>query len=297
MRLSSALLVMGVAACAAPPPLEEGPCVPERVTHVERFGYYAGAPYLDELSGYSNLSWGYGAATLSRARAAGIQAVVDVQGVFQIAAASPPAASVVAADWAALADALRPDLDALAALYPSDEPYLNGEKNGVAPAEIQRRLEAAAQLIHGTPGFEQVRLAAVFSDRCMKIMEAGAAGMPAGYAWVGWDLYGAPIEMLDAHLDRFLALVRGDQRVIAVPDAFVWTSKQDFEALMTRIAFWLAWIERHPQVVAVAPFIYQSLPDMIAARDLPEVRARYAQIGECILKANPPAPSAPPAAP
>lgn len=297
MRPSPALLTMAVAACAAPPPLEYGPCVPERVTHVEKFGYYAGAPFLDELAGYSNLSWGSGAATLSQARAAGLQAVVDVQGVFQIAAASPPAEGVVAAEWAALAEALRPDLDALAALYPADEPYLNGELNGVAPAEIQRRLEAAARLVHATPGFEQVRLAAIFSDRCMKIMEAGAAGMPAGYAWVGWDLYGAPIELLDAHLRRFLALVRGDQRVIAVPDAFVWTAKQDLDALMTRIAFWLAWIERHPRVVAVAPFVYQSAPDRIGARDLPEVRARYAQIGECILTAARPSPAAPAAAP
>ena len=35
--------------------------------------------------------------------------------------------------------------------------------------------------------------ASIFSDRCMKIMEGGAAAMPAGFDWVGWDLYYAPL--------------------------------------------------------------------------------------------------------
>ena len=297
MRAALALFSIGLSACDVPPPLERGPCLPERVTHVERFGYYGAAPFLAELSGYSNLSWGPGAATLSAARAAGIAAVVDVQGVFQIAAASPPAESVVAASWAATASQLRPDLDALAALYPSDEPYLSGEKHGVAPAEIQRRLEAAARLIHSTPGFERVRIATVFSDRCLKIMESGEAAMPSGYAWVGWDLYGAPIDLLDAHLFRFLNALHAGQRVIAVPDAFVWEAKQDHQALDDRIAFWLSWIQRHPQVVAVAPYTYRSGEGWTGARDLPAVRARYEQIGGCIVKSAQSAPAAPPAGP
>jgi hypothetical protein len=286
MRFVSPLLLVALASCDPTPAVERGPCVPDRVRHVERFGYYAGAPYLAELASYSNLSWGGGAATLSAARAAGVQAVIDVQGIFRISAASPPAESAIAASWTALADQLRPDLAALAALYPSDEPYMNGEKNGVAPAEVQRRLEAAAALVHATPGFEHVRIAAIFSERCLDILEAGQAGMPAGYDWVGWDLYAVRLDYLEDRLNGFLAFVRPDQRVIAVPDAFVWRKDADLQDLETLIAFWLKWIEDHPQVVAVAPYIYQSGSSWIGARDLPFARLRYEQIGGCILAAN-----------
>jgi hypothetical protein len=287
-RLAPALLlVTAAAACDPGPPLEWGPCVPARVSHVERFGYYGGASSLGELSGYSNLSWGSGASTLTAASAAGIRAVVDLQGVFQVAAASRPADDVIAANWAAVAPTLLPDVAALAAIYPSDEPYLNGEKNGVAPAEIQRRLESVAQLVHSTAGFANVKLAAIFSDRGLEIMESGQEGMPAGYAWVGWDLYAVSIDQLEDHVNRFLGLVRADQRVIAVPEAFVWRSNPDVNRLAARIAFWLAWIESHPQVVAIAPFTYRSSTAWIGARDLPEARARYEQIGRCIIAAQP----------
>jgi hypothetical protein len=282
------LLTLALAACDPVPPLHPEPCHPEHVRHVALFGYYAGAPYLSELSGHSNLSWGAGAGTLSAARAAGLRAVVDVQAVFRIGSASPPPDAEIAAAWAALAEQLRPDLAALAALYPADEPYLNGELNGVAPAEVQRRLETAALLIRSTPGFEATELATIFSDHELKLMEAGKAAMPAGYGWVGWNLYYAPVDRLMEHLDRFLAIMLPGQRLIAVPDAFLWNSRPVLAGLERRIDFWLAWIETHPQVVAVVPFIYQSGPDYLGARDLPSVRARYAQIGSCILTGSQP---------
>lgn len=286
MRLAPPLLAIALAACAEPPRVEFGPCVPERVTHVRYFGYFASAASLGELAPYSNLSWGSGAKTLSDARAAGVHAVVNAESVFEPTVAVPSADGVIAANWTALADLLRPDLAALAALYVSDEPYMNGEKNGVAPAEVQRRLEAAAKLIHSTPGFEQVPLAIILSDPCVQLMEAGSAGMPAGYAWVGWDFYGHPIDRIEARATVFLGFVRPDQRLIAIPDAFVWRANPDVTGLETRIAFWLAWIEVHPEVVAVVPFIYASSADWYGAQDLPDTRARYQQIGTCILDAR-----------
>jgi hypothetical protein len=61
-----------------------------------------------------------------------------------------------------------------------------------------------------------------------------------------------------------------------------------FRRLEERIAFWLAWTEDHPQVVAVAPFIWASSREWLAARDLGPVRARYEQIGSCIAGASAP---------
>jgi hypothetical protein len=107
--------------------------------------------------------------------------------------------------------------------------------------------------------------------------------MPAGYDWVGWDLYYAPIDRIEDHLGRFTALMLPGQRLIAVPDAFLWTSKPDLRGLEERVSFWLGWIESHPEVVAVVPFVYQSGPGWIGARELAPIRDRYAQIGECIL--------------
>jgi hypothetical protein len=295
IRLPLAMLALALVSCDRGPRLEYGPCVPGRVGHVQRFGYFGSASALAELTGYSNLSWG-GASALPAARTAGVQAVVDVS-VFHVTSATPPADAVIAANWAALAAQLTPDLVALAALYVSDEPYMSGEKNGVAPAEVQRRLESAARLVHSTAGFETVRLAIIFSDRCLDLLEAGAAGMPAGYAWVGWDLYAVHIDHIDDRVSRFLSFVRPDQRIIVVPDAFIWRRQfgenalHHMEALRTleaRIAFWLAWTEDHPQVVAVAPFIYSSSVEWLGARDLPPVKARYEQIGSCILAANAP---------
>jgi hypothetical protein len=271
---------------------------------VEWFGYYAGAGFLPELAGYSNLSWGTGSAHLSAARAAGLHAVVDVGAVFRLTDPTPPPASDVSAKWTALADQLRPDLAALAALYPVDEPYLYGELNGVAPAEMQRRLEEAAVLIRSTPGFEQVRLATIFSDRCLELMEAGQAGMPAGVDWVGWDHYAAETDTSEDRMRTFMSFLRPDQRLVVLPDAALPHDEKYPFALERRVSFWLEWIETHPQVVAVTPFIYQSVTGFTGARELPGIRARYEQIGSCILQANGAAPvtaqsspGGPPAAP
>jgi len=290
-----AVVLLGVmAACDPGPSLEYGPCVPGRVGHVRSFGYYAGGAYLSELSGYSNLSWGGGTSTLASAHAAGMRAVLDVQGVFQVASTPPPSDAEIAARWAAFVPQLQPDLAALAALYVADEPYMNGERAGVAPDEVQRRLESAARRIHATAGFEGVPVATIFSDRGLDILESGAAGMPAGYSWVGWDLYAVGVDQIQDRVDRFLQFVRPDQRVIAVPDAFIWnrelgntaSSLRALDRLEARIAFWLAWIEDHPQVITVTPFIYQSGALMTGARDLPPIRARWEQIGACIVQAS-----------
>jgi hypothetical protein len=282
---SAAVFLFALTACDGPP-VEFGPCRPEKVAHVQGFGYYAGAPFADELAAYSNIVWGP-ASAVPAARAAGHRAVVDVQGVFQAASANPPTAEVIAGRWASLADALRPDLDAVAALYVSDEPYWSASRANVPFAEVQQRLEAAAQLIRATPGFERVPLAIIFADIDVEWIVGGRAGKPAGYDWLGWDLYDFHPRRLDERLGRFLSLVGPEQRMIAVPDAFVWQlNDEELSELEVRIAFWLAWIERHPQVVMVAPFIYQSGNDHTGARDLPWVRDRYAQIGGCIVEAN-----------
>lgn len=282
-------LAIAAGACARPrgptPPLEDGPCLPGRVAHVRWFGYYLGAPALAATAAYSNLAWGYAAGYDAAAtRAAGAHAVLDVGDVFRISSATPPSADELAARWGAVAGALQPDVDTIAALYPSDEPYWNGARNGVPLDEVAARLEAAARLVHATPGFESVRVATIFSNMELDWIASGRARNPAGYAWVGFDLYGADPATAEARADLFLSLLRPDQRVIAVPDAFLWPS-DDPAALDERIAFWLGWIERHDAVVAVAPFIFESEQGWIGAADLPRVRTRYEQIGGCVLAA------------
>jgi hypothetical protein len=263
--------------------------VSQRLRHVQLFGYYGGDAYLAELSQNVNLTWG-GPDALARARAAGKKAVVDVQDVFAIASAGAPGPDAIAAAWSKAADGLRPDLDALAAVYTSDEPYWNASKNGVAFDEVAARLEAAATLIHGTPGFENVPVALIFSDPELDWLASGQVWNPAGYDWVGWDLYAVPIEHAADRGELFLSHVRPEQRVIEVPDAFLWSWDEDLAALETRVDFWLAWAEQHHQVVAIAPFVYQSVPagteaGITGARDLPTVKARYAEIGGCVMQA------------
>jgi hypothetical protein len=271
-------------------PLDYGPCVPANVAHVEVFGYYAGIGYLNELAPTSNMTWGPPSAAAA-ADAAGVRAVIDVQGVFQIASLVAPAPDVVAAAWAKATSAIGAHLASVAALYVSDEPYWNAYRNGTPFADVSARLAAAAQTIRATPGFEHVPLALVFADPELDWFASDAARFPAEYDWVGWDLYNATLERLAERTALFLSLVQPGQRVIAVPDAFLWQSVDDarLQQLSDRIAFWLAWIERTPEVVAVAPFIYQDGGDggvpWIGARNLPSIRDRYAQIGSCIRDA------------
>jgi hypothetical protein len=278
-------------ACDPGPPLELGPCAPDRVKHVALFGYYAIQPQdMSEVAPYSNLVWS-GPAAVAPARAAGQQAIVDVQSVFDIPAVAPPSPDAIAARWAAVANQLRPDVSAIAALYACDEPYWNGYRNGVPFDQIQQRLESAAAMVHATAGFEQVRLAVIFADPELDWIHSGEAKNPAGYAWVGWDLYRTPVDETERRANLFLSLVRPEQRVIAVPDAFLAHSDVGgLEGLHERIAFWLAWVERHPQVVAITPFIYQDGRDSTwswtGAKNLPSVRGRYAQIGKCVIAAT-----------
>jgi hypothetical protein len=270
------------------PPLEFGPCRPERVGHVKAFGYFNSAKYLDETAPYSSLVWG-GAPTLAAARALGIRAVIDVQSVFKIAQPSRPGLAEIEAAWAKIADELKRDLPSLAALYTCDEPYWNASINGVSFDEVGRRLEEAARIIHATPGFENVPVATVFARPELDLIASGSARNPAGYAWVGFDQYGVSVNNLDRSTSLFLSLLRPNQRVIAVPDAILFTTK-DLADVEERIAFWLAWIERHPQVIVIAPWTYRTGSDAYfswtGARDLPSIRDRYAQIGQCIIDTN-----------
>jgi hypothetical protein len=286
-RFSLLPFLLASLACDGPP-LEFGPCRPDRVEHVEAFGYYASSRHVDETLPYSNMVWG-GVPSLAAARAAGIRAVVDVQRVFRISDPSRPGLAEIEAAWRAAAENIVNDRPALAALYPSDEPYWNASRTGVPFDEVARRLEEAARIIHSTPGFEDVPVATIFARAELDWIASGKARNPTGYAWVGFDQYGVSVNNLDRSTRLFLSLLRPEQRVIAVPDAMLEPSN-DLSGLEERIAFWLAWIERNPKVVAIAPFIYWTGTDgpvsWTGARDLPTIRDRYAQIGQCIIDAT-----------
>jgi hypothetical protein len=286
--LAAALLFSTLACGGGEPALEVSD--PQQLAHVELFGYYGSAASLDETLPYSNMLWG-GASTAAAARAAGIRAVVDVHSVFRISVLVRPAPEVIEAEWRALAARLAPDLSAVAALYVSDEPYWYGSRNGLSFDEIRWRLEQAALVIHATPGFEHVPLATIFADPELDWIASGEAANPAGFEWVGFDRYSAPLLVLQGRADLFLSLIRPEQRIIAVPDAMLpmWMT-DDIPALDRRVEYWLSWVAANPKVIAIAPFIYSSnrnasLP-WIGARDLPSVRERYAQIGKWIVETD-----------
>jgi hypothetical protein len=275
--------------CGDGTPLQFGPCVPEAVGHVEAFGYYHSPSYLDETMAYSNVVFGW-PEDVAPARARGLRAIVDVQSVFEIFSPTAPDDAEIRRRWSEVATALGPNRDAVAALYPVDEPYWNARYGGVPFDEVARRMEAAAALIHATPGFETVPIAVIFAAAEIDWIAGGHARNPAGYDWIGFDQYGAKIARLDRRARTLLSVLRPEQRVVVVPDAALLGSNEDLTRLEERIAFWLGWAEMHEQVVAIVPFIYWSGGDAsarwIGARDLPTIRARYAQIGRCIVDAS-----------
>jgi hypothetical protein len=287
MRRPLACLFAVALGCDAPP-LQFGPCVPERVTHVAEFGYFVSPAFMHETSRYSTMAWSE-VEDVARAQESALRSIAVVQHIFDVASPHAPSAPQIESRWRAVAAELRPHADVIAALFTSDEPYWNAFRAGVPFDEVARRLEEAARIIHATPGFEDVPVATIFARPELDWIASGRARNPAGYAWVGFDQYGVSVNNLDRSTRLFLSLLRPEQRVIAVPDAMLEPSK-DIAGLEERIAFWLAWIERTPKVVAIAPFIYWSGGDedttWTGARDLPSIRDRYAQIGKCIVDAN-----------
>jgi hypothetical protein len=208
-----------------------------------------------------------------------------------IPAAVRPSPEVIEAEWRKFAELLAPDLSAVAALYPSDEPYWNGYRNGVPFDEVRRRLEEAARVIHGTPGFEHVPVATIFADPELDWIANGEATNPAGFAWVGFDRYCAPLLLLQRRTSLFLSLLRPEQRIIAVPDAMLPTTvAHDVKGLERRVEYWLWWVAANPRVIAIAPFKYVSGGDSqitwIGAREMPSVRDRYAEIGKWVVDTN-----------
>jgi hypothetical protein len=290
MRRLAVAGLAGLLACMPErePPLQYRPCEPERVGHVESFGYYASETHLAETASYSNTAWVW-PSDVSRAAAEGLRSVVYLHNIFAIWEPTRPSDADVEQAWLGLAEVLRPLRSSIAALYPSDEPYANGALAGVPLEEIARRLEHAARVIRATAGFEDVPIAVIVANPELDWIASGAARNPAGFNWIGFDYYAQSPAELASRTALLLELLRPDQRVIVVPDAMLLAgSSQDMGALEERIAFWLGWVERQPEVVAVAPFIFWTGTDRTAswvgARDLPTVRDRYAQIGACIVQ-------------
>jgi len=290
MRGALVVCVVSLLGCGPQdPPLQFGPCQPERVSHVEGFGFFGSPAYIDEISQSSTFVWG-SIADAAQADAAGLRAVVDVSAIFEIVSPSRPPDDEVERAWASAVEQLRPLRGAIAALYPIDEPYSNARQTGVPFEEVARRLEHAAQVVHATAGFEDVPMAVIFANPELDWIAAGEARNPSGYTWVGFDHYFAKPARLEERAALLLALLRPEQRVLVVPDAFLLSHEADqLAGLEGRIAFWLGWVERNPRAVAIAPYVYTSgtyqTTSWIGARDLPTIRDRYAQIGHCIAQA------------
>jgi hypothetical protein len=207
------------------------------------YGYYGDCDTcLEEQAGHVNLAWvmGWGkraawldnvAAHLTEAKQRGIpNAVLGI---------SPAYGDNPERDVRYVLDSLRVQglLDGIVALYPVDEPDVNGipAEKIVATNAMLRRVMA------DYPEFAHTKLAVIYGPR------SDYRGIES-YDWVGFDDYDQGAAVLELPLAHLKAKLRPDQQVILVPGgASPW--RQDPQPFFN-VA------ESDARVVALVPFIW-----------------------------------------
>jgi hypothetical protein len=202
--------------------------------------------------------------------------------------------------WQAYADAIRPYLADVAAFYPLDEPYSQLKKHDstvadLTPAEMKASLETINAVIHET--FPGVPTAVFFNWAELD----DSFVMPSGYDWVGFDCYG-PWEKCGgrpiADHYRFLRDRRlPGQRMMVIPEAALATPidkplpMQAQLDLITRADRYYQVAGADRDVVAVIPFIWQSLPNKERTWELrgvgelsSYVQEKFRAMGTCVTR-------------
>lgn len=207
------------------------------------FGYYGGVnTTLPEVAGHASLAWVMGwnpsgsweqntATQLAQARQAGFQAIV--LGLPQ--AYAPDAEAALAAALGGLH--VQGLLENITAVYPIDEPDVNGKSEAQVVAANAAVRRAMAQY----PQMRDTKLAVIYG------VGSNRPGIST-YDWIGFDDYGQGCDALDDDYKALKALLRVDQRLMVVPGgAAPWNQSP---------GCFLAKAQQDAQVVAVVAFLW-----------------------------------------
>ncbi|MBI4348890.1 MAG: hypothetical protein HY553_18780 [Elusimicrobia bacterium] len=275
---------------------EPGPAHPDDISYLKRM--------ISDTKGYANLvQIGMGARideAFAEAKAAGMKALVWAEDV----------------DEKAFEAAVRPHLPDIAAFLVASEPY-NRCKTGAEPCapsaretrrETRERVEARIRFLR--EAFPGKPLMANFVPESIGVYPGyewtNDADVPRDLDWISFDEYGCDAQCVLSEMPKRLAKLRATfpgKRYLFLPTAHRDPAlKLDFaDAELVRIAknYYRVAYEAH-DVIGLVPFVWYSsgydaenkpnAGGYIAARDIPDVRDEYAQIGKQILAPPPPGP-------
>lgn len=285
----------------------------------EYLSYYALGRHATAAADHVNLYWVYGdwnesetIAQLAEAKSLGLPALVHAEFVFfegPYQSARPRFAIRPDAEarWAAFADDLqkRGLLDTMIAVYPCDEPNLNG----VADSDLQRLIG----IVKNHPKSADKNVAAIFSAEIAQKWGGlhSALGKEHGYRsslrmldWAGFDCYECSNIFTDplwrnltlqgyvdgpaayANFRRQLDLPR--QKILMVPQSFLSTAPDangNFDQPDDPEMFFDQ-AQKDPAVVALVPFTWFDQPGWKGAANVPATLNHYRSIGQRIAGAR-----------
>lgn len=236
----AAILLSLLCACGGGSSTPSAPLAPGRPV---LFGYYGAVnSTLPEVSGHATLAWVMGwngtgswldnaSAQLAQARQLGFRSIV--LGLPQAYDANAPEAlrealSVLSAQGL---------LDGITAVYPIDEPDLNGKSD----AEVTRANAAVRAAMAEFPQLALTKIAVIYSA-------GGQRPGVASYDWIGFDDYDSGCAALSGAYEDMKRRLRADQQILVVPGgADPW--RQDPSCFVARA-------QQDPQVVAVVAFLW-----------------------------------------
>jgi hypothetical protein len=196
--------------------------------------------------------------------------------------------------WDAIASILESGHeDTVVAIYPIDEPYWNGYLNGVAESMVRDWLIEVVTAVR-----QRFPTKAVGTILAIPALETDLGSSYVDmFDWVGFDCYG-PWEncwghSMDWYANRLGSWLTADQRMMSVPEAFLWgKSGTDLPAqhtIVTRLNQWHKLVISDPRYIGVVPFLWPSM-DLdgdglidTGAKDLPWVKERVYQMAASLL--------------
>lgn len=284
--------------------------------HIKYFGYYGSAlegigngNYINEVSDHSNLVWvGYSTdddlnlRKIEQARQRGLKVVMDVQVYFFDGDYNllPDFSK-----WDRFAEKLKPYLTGqdptIIAFYPLDEPYMNGKVKGISYWDMKGRLELISEKIRssfrGVVRDSAVKLAVIFS---VGEIYSHAFNLPRNFDWFAFNAYDCwtkncrfdlSIPEIHKRLKAQVARLRdsSQKRVFLLADAMAFgqgePSPEFQNGIRDRARRYYELAANDPCVVAIVPFIYQSVPkiDLVGIEQMPLAKPVYVDMGRLVI--------------
>lgn len=194
--------------------------------------------------------------------------------------------------WDRYASDLAPYIDSILMFYILDEPYWNGSHAGISQADMKIMLETVASTIRAT--FPDVEVGSCFAYPSVDV----DLQIPVNYTMVGFDYYyqhGQDMELYFENYNNFLDILKSKmhprQKLFLVPGGFQYgdnPASQDNLILVADFFYDLFLAESVETMVAfLYPSVVPSGEDLIGLDALPELMAKYEEIGNLIINPVP----------